>query len=168
MRGILSFSNNELTWNMPQKDLHIPESFPVNERILSIRKSLKGWWLLLLVAGLAGVLLILAHLISPEFRLSKIAMVFVISLQGAVACILFFVGKIWMRRFDDLYHAASGIGKNVLVYGAGTTGMIVQRVIQKDRTRQFRILSFLDDNPLIRRNRIRGVPVIQLSEITRE
>ncbi len=118
--------------------------------------------------GGAGLLLVLGHLILPGFRLSALAVGALLAIYGLAAGVLFVVVRSWIRRLDDLYGAGTGLTTNVVVYGAGTSGMVVQRVIGEDRMGQYRIVAFLDDNPLIQGNRIRGIPVIDPAKLTRD
>lgn len=49
--------------------------------------------------------------------------------------------------------------KNVLIYGAGISGIITKRTIEKDPTASFKILAFLDDNEKMKGNRLEGVEI---------
>lgn len=55
--------------------------------------------------------------------------------------------------------------KNVLIYGAGVSGLIAKRIIEKDARIHFKIFGFLDDNTRISGTRIEGVEVFHTSRL---
>ncbi len=48
----------------------------------------------------------------------------------------------------------------VLIYGAGVSGLIAKRTIEKDQRLPFEIIAFVDDNPKLKGMRIEGTAVI--------
>lgn len=54
---------------------------------------------------------------------------------------------------------------NVLIYGAGISGLIAKRTIEKDIRIQFKVVGFIDDNKKISGSRIEGVPVYHSSKL---
>jgi FlaA1/EpsC-like NDP-sugar epimerase len=59
----------------------------------------------------------------------------------------------------------SGEQVNVLIYGAGISGLIAKRTIEKDIRIQFKVIGFIDDNKKISGSRIEGVPVYHSSKL---
>ena len=55
--------------------------------------------------------------------------------------------------------------KLVLIYGAGVSGLIAKRIIEKDVRINLKVYGFLDDNNRISGNRIEGVEVFHTSEL---
>ena len=55
--------------------------------------------------------------------------------------------------------------KNVLIYGAGISGIITKRTIEKDPTASFKIIAFLDDNEKMKGNRLEGVEIHHASSL---
>lgn len=55
--------------------------------------------------------------------------------------------------------------KNVLIYGAGVSGMIAKRIIEKDTRIHFKVFGFLDDNTRISGTRISGTEVFHTSNL---
>lgn len=53
----------------------------------------------------------------------------------------------------------------VLIYGAGISGLIAKRIIEKAVRINFKVFGFLDDNSRISGNRIEGVEVFHTSEL---
>ena len=59
----------------------------------------------------------------------------------------------------------SGEQVNVMIYGAGISGLIAKRTIEKDIRIQFKVIGFIDDNKKIAGSRIEGVPVYHSSKL---
>ncbi len=55
--------------------------------------------------------------------------------------------------------------KYVLIYGAGVSGLIAKRIIEKDTRIHFKVFGFLDDNPRISGTRISGSEVFHTDEL---
>lgn len=55
--------------------------------------------------------------------------------------------------------------KYVLIYGAGVSGLIAKRIIEKDTRIHFKVFGFLDDNHRISGNRIEGAEVFHTDEL---
>jgi FlaA1/EpsC-like NDP-sugar epimerase len=55
--------------------------------------------------------------------------------------------------------------KFVLIYGAGVSGLIAKRIIEKDVRINFKVFGFLDDNNRISGHRIEGVEVFHTSKL---
>lgn len=63
------------------------------------------------------------------------------------------------------------VDKYVLIYGAGISGLITKRTIEKDPETKYRIIGFLDDNPKLAGNRLEGLNIYhgdQLEKILKE
>lgn len=57
--------------------------------------------------------------------------------------------------------------KKIVIFGAGSMGLIAKRTIENDQLNPQRILGFIDDNPKLYRNRIDGITVYPSAEIER-
>lgn len=53
----------------------------------------------------------------------------------------------------------------VLIYGAGVSGLIAKRTIEKDQRIPFEIIAFVDDNPKLKGMRMEGLGVIHTSTL---
>ncbi len=54
----------------------------------------------------------------------------------------------------------NGIGKlNVIIYGAGDSGLITKRTLEQETKNRQRVIAFVDDNPSKAKKRIDGVPI---------
>lgn len=59
------------------------------------------------------------------------------------------------------------IEQKVLIYGAGISGLITKRTIEKDVKNPQKIVGFLDDNPKSVGNRLEGVTIYSTSELAK-
>jgi FlaA1/EpsC-like NDP-sugar epimerase len=57
------------------------------------------------------------------------------------------------------------VDHRVLIYGAGISGLITKRTIEKDPTASYRILGFIDDNKKLAGNRLEGVNIYHSSHL---
>lgn len=57
------------------------------------------------------------------------------------------------------------IDKKVIIYGAGISGLITKRTIEKDPQTKFEIVGFLDDNKKLAGNRLEGINIYHSSEL---
>jgi FlaA1/EpsC-like NDP-sugar epimerase len=55
--------------------------------------------------------------------------------------------------------------QRVLIYGAGVSGLITKRTIEKDSHISYEIVGFVDDNPKLKGTRLEGVKIFQASQI---
>lgn len=55
--------------------------------------------------------------------------------------------------------------ERVLIYGAGISGLITKRTIEKDPTASYRIMGFIDDNKKLAGNRLEGVTIYHTSSL---
>ncbi len=55
--------------------------------------------------------------------------------------------------------------QRVLIYGAGISGMITKRTIEKDPKTAYRILGFVDDNKKLTGNRLEGITIYHTSRL---
>lgn len=57
------------------------------------------------------------------------------------------------------------ITENVLIYGAGVSGIITKRTIENDTRNNQEIIGFIDDNPKLKGTRIEGTKVFSTNEL---
>lgn len=60
---------------------------------------------------------------------------------------------------------AKSVDKEVLIYGAGISGLITKRTIEKDQSIAYKIVGFLDDNKKMRGNRLEGVTIYHTEDL---
>jgi FlaA1/EpsC-like NDP-sugar epimerase len=96
----------------------------------------------------------------------------VFSLSASILIIDFFICLFWMiiLRFFVKSFYESFINQfkptiGVLIYGAGYTGMLTKNVFQTDRSTNYKILGFIDDNESKIGKTIEGIKVYSLPEV---
>jgi FlaA1/EpsC-like NDP-sugar epimerase len=57
------------------------------------------------------------------------------------------------------------IEERILIYGAGVSGLITKRTIEKDARLSYKIVGFLDDNPKMNDTRLESVPIFHSSKL---
>jgi len=62
---------------------------------------------------------------------------------------------------------AKSVDKEVLIYGAGISGLITKRTIEKDQSIAYKIVGFLDDNKKMKGNRLEGVTIYHTDDLER-
>jgi FlaA1/EpsC-like NDP-sugar epimerase len=96
----------------------------------------------------------------------------VFNLSSSILIIDFFICLFWMviLRFFVKSFYESFINQfkptiGVLIYGAGYTGMLTKNVFQTDRSTNYKILGFIDDNESKIGKTIEGIKVFSLPEV---
>jgi FlaA1/EpsC-like NDP-sugar epimerase len=84
----------------------------------------------------------------------------------AFATFLFMIGS---RFTVKLWYLESLKSKqtelNVLIYGAGISGLMTKRTIEKDPRLNYKIIAFVDDNKRMDGTRLEGVPIVHSSKL---
>lgn len=57
------------------------------------------------------------------------------------------------------------VGKNLLIYGAGISGLVTKRTIEKDTLSDYKIIAFIDDNKKLNGNILEGLPIYHTSRL---
>lgn len=57
--------------------------------------------------------------------------------------------------------------KNVIIYGAGVSGLITKRTIEKEPTLRYSIVAFIDDSSKLAGNRLEGINIYPTSKLER-
>lgn len=57
------------------------------------------------------------------------------------------------------------VEEKVLIYGAGISGLITKRTIEKDINNAQKIVGFIDDNPKLKGNRLEGITIYPTSDL---
>lgn len=58
-------------------------------------------------------------------------------------------------------------GQRILIYGAGISGLMTKRTIEKDKSNDFQIVGFLDDNRKMDGTRLEGLTIYHTSKISK-
>jgi len=79
---------------------------------------------------------------------------------------IFIVGSRFLVKLIYLESTKSkSADKRVLIYGAGISGLITKRTIEKDPKALYRIIGFVDDNKKLAGNRLEGVTIYHTSKL---
>lgn len=112
-----------------------------------------------------------AVLISGVIR-NTLGFEHIFNLSASILIIDFFICLFWMviLRFFVKSFYESFINQfkptiGVLIYGAGYTGMLTKNVFQTDRSTNYKILGFIDDNESKIGKTIEGIKVYSLPEV---
>ena len=112
-----------------------------------------------------------AVLVSAAIR-NTLGFEHVFNLSASILIIDFFICLFWMviLRFfvKSFYESFVNQFKptiGVLIYGAGYTGMLTKNVFQTDRSTNYKILGFIDDNESKIGKTIEGITVFSLPEV---
>jgi FlaA1/EpsC-like NDP-sugar epimerase len=67
--------------------------------------------------------------------------------------------RVLIRMFYEMIITPYPKKKNVLVFGAGATGLIVRQIIRNDTATELNILGFIDDSKKMHKKQISGIPI---------
>jgi len=79
-----------------------------------------------------------------------------------------FVVRIGVKMFYELVAAKPAGRRNVVIFGAGSMGVIVKQVVMDDHTGEFNVVALLDNDRKLQRKTLDGVPVYSPRKLTRE
>jgi len=85
----------------------------------------------------------------------------------SINAILFTV-RILVKMFYELVSVNPANKKNVIIFGAGVMGVIVKGVIMSDRSNEYNIVAFLDNNKNLQGKHLEGIPVFGPKKLKKE
>lgn len=77
-----------------------------------------------------------------------------------------FTTRILIKMFDEMVSVKSTSKKNVIIFGAGSLGLIVTRVIMYDKSNDYNIVAFLDNNKKLQHKSLDGITVLAPKKLT--
>lgn len=86
---------------------------------------------------------------------------------GTVTVSLIFF-RVFIKMFYVFVSVPSSSKKNVLIYGSGETGIMVEKVIHSDPRSAYHLKGFIDDNPKLQGKKVDGFPVYSQKVLSRE
>jgi FlaA1/EpsC-like NDP-sugar epimerase len=113
------------------------------------------------------ILLSLLVLLNREYEWTtafRIPLSIILIHYISVNAILFLV-RVMIKMFYELVTFRPTNKKNVIIFGAGRMGVIVQRSIEADTNNKDHIVAFLDNNKLLQNNKLGGVPVMSPNKL---
>jgi len=91
--------------------------------------------------------------------------IIIVEYLASIAVLLFFrfaVKLLYIRKNRKQFQS----DKNILIYGAGISGLITKRTIEQDPIIQYHIAGFVDDNPKLKRTRIEDIPIYHSDDLS--
>lgn len=79
-----------------------------------------------------------------------------------------FISRISVKMFYEMVSFKPANRKNVVIYGAGAMGVVVNRVISTDKDNDYNIVAYLDEDKKLQRKNLEGIPVFSPSKLTSE
>ncbi len=172
-----NFESNPINWNIAIAHALLVSS--VYLLFMLIYKSYSGllrqttiWdtFIISVTNTTALGLLTIITFVSRELELGKITDIplsILVIHYGTITVFLFFF-RVFIKMFYVFVSAPSRKRKNVLIYGAGETGIIVKRVIQSDPESGFHLKGFIDDNNRLQGKKVDGYPVYSNRVLTKD
>ncbi len=78
-----------------------------------------------------------------------------------------FLLRVLIKMFYEMVTTNPASRKNVIIFGAGTMGVIMKRVILEDRSNEYNIIAFLDNNRNLQNKILGGIPVYSPDRLKR-
>jgi len=73
--------------------------------------------------------------------------------------VMLFMIRILIKMFYELVSTKTAKKKNVIIFGAGSMGVLVRNVIMSDNSNEYNIVAFLDNNKRLQQKHLSGIPV---------
>jgi FlaA1/EpsC-like NDP-sugar epimerase len=118
----------------------------------------------------AVVVLFIITFLSRKFEwesVFNVSLSILIIHYGAITVALVFF-RVFIKMFYVFVSVPSTLRKNVLIYGAGETGIVVKRVIQSDPRSGYHLKGFIDDNVKLQGKMVDGYPVYSKSVLSKD
>jgi len=115
-------------------------------------------------------LLVLITITSRKFQpgyVTDIPISILMIHYGMVTVTLMFF-RVFIKMFYLFVSSPSAKSKNVLIYGAGETGILVKRVLNRDPESGYRLRGFIDDNIRLQGKKVDGYPVYSKNVLKKE
>ena len=112
---------------------------------------IKGVWI-----GVASSALVILYLPYRFEGFSRL----VFAIDAVVLTSLLVGARVAITSVDEYLRRRRGVGRRVLIYGAGAGGGLLVRTLLEDRTHALAPVGFVDDDATKRRLRLEGVPVL--------
>ena len=90
----------------------------------------------------------------------------IIFVHSFIATVLMVSARIFYKWFYENHIDKRGAFEKILIYGAGDSGFITRDVLQKDTQHHYKVIGFIDDNPIKIGNIINGIKIYSINDIT--
>lgn len=78
-----------------------------------------------------------------------------------------FISRILIKMFYEMVSIKSFEKKNIIIFGAGAMGIIVQKVIESDTNSEYNIIAFLDNNRNLQSKNLGRIPVFSPNKLSK-
>jgi FlaA1/EpsC-like NDP-sugar epimerase len=123
---------------------------------------------LLITIGTSSLSLLLINIVKANFMDGRHLLptsILIMEFFMSYAFIIGFRFLIKIFYLESIHKLNSSSKENVLIYGAGVSGLITKRTIEKDTETPFEVIAYIDDNPKLNNTRLQGVKIYHSSEI---
>ncbi len=80
---------------------------------------------------------------------------------------LLFISRILIKMFYEMVSIKSVDKKNIFIFGAGSMGVLVQRIIESDTNSEYNIVAFLDNNKRMHSKNLGRIPVFSPTKLSK-
>lgn len=132
--------------------------------------TIKDTFIIAVTNTIALVILLIITLISRRLNISSfynVPLSILLIHYGTVTVSLIFF-RVFIKMFYVFVSVPSSTRKNVLIYGSGETGIMVEKVIHSDPRSGYQLKGFIDDNPRLQGKKVDGFPVYSQKVLSRE
>jgi UDP-GlcNAc:undecaprenyl-phosphate GlcNAc-1-phosphate transferase len=112
---------------------------------------IKGVWI-----GVASSALVILYLPYRFEGFSRL----VFAIDAVILVFLLVGARVAITSTDEYLRRRRGVGRRILIYGAGAGGALLVRTLLEDRSHAVLPIGFVDDDAAKRRLRLEGVPVL--------
>jgi len=102
--------------------------------------------------------------IIPEFKIPTS----IVLIHFLVATFVLIISRFIFKSFYELLNTSLQKINNILIYGAGDSGMITYATINRDRKNNYDVIGFIDDNPNKINKKIDRIKIYSPKKITKE
>lgn len=116
--------------------------------------------------GTSTIIILITGLIRYHFYDERYLLPMSVLFVEFLASILMLIGfRFTVKVF--YFESTKGIGevKPVIVYGAGVSGLVTKRTLEKDTRLGYELLAFIDDNKKLSGNRLEGTTIYHTTEL---
>lgn len=115
----------------------------------------------------SSILLLIGGLIRAEFFDGRYLIPTSVLLVEFLTSLLLLIGFRFTIKvyYYELNKRSLKSSRNILIYGAGVSGLITKRTIEKDPLIGAKVVGFIDDNSRLEGNRLEGVKIFSTSQI---
>jgi FlaA1/EpsC-like NDP-sugar epimerase len=130
--------------------------------------SIRDIFNVLLSSSAALTVLMILAIIGGNTELPVVYMLpkAILVIQFVTLNISLFISRISVKMFYEMVSVKPTNKKNIIIYGAGAMGVIVNRVIGSDTENNYNIVAFLDSDRKVQGKNLDGVPVFSPARLT--